>query len=187
MPDYLGGCVLEGDSWTYAPEVWDQLLRQLNLRSVLDIGCGAGHALRYFLQKGLDAWGIEGWSQAIEASPVPYRILQHDYVQAPYVPSNVFDLGWCCEFVEHVEAQYLDHFMQTLERCRYVAMTYAEPGQGGYHHVNCQPATYWREIFHGYQFSYMELDSLRLRTLMDGKPHGQHIQRALMLFRNEVL
>jgi len=28
---------------------------------------------------------------------------------------------------------------------RYVMMSFAEPGQTGWHHVNCQPAEYWIE------------------------------------------
>ena len=36
-------------------------------------------------------------------------------------------------------------FLDTLANGRIVAITHALPGQGGHHHVNCQPAEYWIE------------------------------------------
>ena len=39
----------------------------------------------------------------------------------------------------------IKNFINDFKLCNYVAMTYAPPGQGGYHHVNCQPKEYWIE------------------------------------------
>ena len=33
-------------------------------------------------------------------------------------------------------------------------MTHAEPGQQGYHHVNCQPADYWISLMRGRGFLF---------------------------------
>jgi len=53
---------------------------------------------------------------------------------------------WSCEFVEHVEERFADNFLAAFakaEKC--IALTYASPGQPGWHHVNCQPESYWIE------------------------------------------
>ena len=56
-----------------------------------------------------------------------------------------FDLGWCCEVVEHVDERFVCNVLAAFRKCRYVAMTHAQPGQGGHHHVNCRPQEYWIE------------------------------------------
>jgi hypothetical protein len=185
---YLGGCVIQNDIGTYAPQVWDKLIELYSPKSVIDVGCGAGHSLYYFLSKGISGIGVEGFEEAIKRSPVQSNIVQHDYVEGAYVPDNMFDLAWCCEFVEHVEETYLDNFMKTFEKCEYVAMTHAVPGQPGHHHVNCQPASYWIEVFKKYGFDYLENDSLLLRRTLYTESgtwteNGSHVRNTLMVFR----
>ena len=147
---HLGGYVPGGDEATYYPDLWRWLVDDYGVDSVLDVGCGDGVALNFF-KKRIKAnknrkyllskiRGIEGVGQADEA------IIQHDYTTGPCPApwhENFFDLIWCCEFVEHVEEQYVPNFLDTFTTGKTVLMTHAEPGQQGYHHVNCQPASYW--------------------------------------------
>lgn len=188
--NHLGGCFLQGDIGTYAPQVWDKLIEKYNVKSVLDVGCGPGYSLLYFLQKNIVGMGIEGYLPAIEASPVKNNIIIHDYTSGPYIPFNQFNLAWCCEFVEHVEEKFLNNFMETFTRCDYVAMTHAVPGQPGYHHVNCQPSEYWINIFEKWNFEYLKEDSLSFRQLLynpDGTwtPNGSHVRSTLMIFKKK--
>jgi hypothetical protein len=64
------------------------------------------------------------------------------------------DFGWSCEFVEHVYEKYSQNFINDLKLCKYVAITFAGPNQGGYHHVNCQPESYWIDVFENNGFLY---------------------------------
>ena len=194
MSDHLGGSVIDnktnGDIGTYAPQIWNKLIELYNPKTVLDIGCGAGYSLKYFLDKGLDGLGIEGFKEAIERSPVKGNIIEHDYTTGEYIPESKFDLGWSCEFVEHVEEQYLNNFMKSFDVCEYVAMTHAVPGQPGFHHVNCQPKEYWINIFKDYGFEYLEDISLMLRSLLydnNGNylENGSHVRNTLMIFKKE--
>lgn len=185
---HLGGCVIEGDGGTFAPQVWDKIIEKFEPKTVIDVGCGAGHSLKYFLDKHLDGIGVEGFQEAIKRSPVRESIVSHDYTKGPFVPPNDFDLAWCCEFVEHVEERYVNNFMRTFEKCKLVAMTHAVPGQPGYHHVNCQEAKYWIDLFSNHGFVYLEEDSLLLRKQLfnpDGSwtPNGSHVRNTLMLFK----
>ncbi len=59
-----------------------------------------------------------------------------------------------CEFVEHVSAEAMPNFIETMKKCKYVAMTFAGPGQGGHHHVNEQPAEYWIQHLENAGFKY---------------------------------
>ena len=140
---YLGGYIVGGDPNTWYPELWDWIIAELGIKSVIDIGCGEGHSTKYFKEKGCIVLGVEGSKAAIQNSPVKESLIRHDYTKWPFYPDTEFDLAWSCEFVEHVEEKYLNNFLETFKASKYVFMTHALPGQGGYHHVNCQPKEYW--------------------------------------------
>lgn len=136
---HLGGYIPGGDPATHYPDLWKWLV-DTGVKSVVDIGCGEGLAARYFADRGCRVVGIDGVWQLSQN----WQFLMHDYTQGPLHISDPFDLAWSCEFVEHVEEQYVQNFLMTFQCANAVLMTHAEPGQPGYHHVNCQDATYWK-------------------------------------------
>ncbi|MFA5109585.1 MAG: class I SAM-dependent methyltransferase [Patescibacteria group bacterium] len=140
---HLGGYVPGGDVWTWFPNLWTWFVKKFKIRSVLDLGCGEGHSTKFFYGLGCDVLGIEGSRQAIINSAIPDKIIRHDFCNGPYIPEKIYDLIWCCEFVEHVEEKYLFNFLKTFESCKYLMITHATLGQGGYHHVNEQSVVYW--------------------------------------------
>ena len=73
---HLGGCVIENDIGTYAPQVWDSIIKMYSPKTVIDVGCGAGHSLKYFFSKGLVGIGVEGFEEAINRSPVKENIVK---------------------------------------------------------------------------------------------------------------
>lgn len=135
---HLGGYIPGGDPATYFPELWEWLVREKGVKSVIDVGCGEGQALRFFEELGCRISGVDGIEQDHP------RIYAHDYTQGPLAIRDPFDLVWSCEFVEHVEERYLPNFLTTFQCANAVLMTHADPGQPGHHHVNCQPASYWK-------------------------------------------
>jgi hypothetical protein len=135
---HLGGYVAGGDPATVYPELWDWLVDWQGVRSVIDVGCGDGVALRHFEGRGCRVRGIEGVPQEHPA------IMRWDYTEGAYIPGEAYDLAWSCEFVEHVEEQYVPNFLATFRCARLVLMTHAEPDQPGHHHVNCRDAAYWQ-------------------------------------------
>lgn len=143
---HLGGYFPEGDPGSYCPEMWTWFVEEYDIRSVIDVGCGSGQALRFFRDLGVVGVGIDGIAQYD-----PY-IIEHDYTtgpwpvrdaQPPWSGANDYDLVWSCEFVEHVEERFMPNFLATFALGRYVLMTHAQPGQGGHHHVNCKDDSYW--------------------------------------------
>ena len=185
---HLGGSIIEGahgDTGTYAPEMWDEMIKMFQLKTIIDVGCGAGYSLKYFLDHHVDGIGVEGWERAIKASPVSGNIVHHDYTEGPF-NSGEFDLAWSCEFVEHVEEQYLHNFMATFKSCKRVAMTHALPGQFGHHHVNCQPPGYWIKKLKEIGFKYLQKESEYLKTFVSTQKGG-HIWTSLMVFERTNL
>lgn len=144
QPAPSGLNIEHGDPATWTPELWSWMFHELSIRSVLDVGCGEGHCAAYFAGLGCDVLGIDGSRQAAKDSAIPGQHIVHDFVYGPHQLNHGYDLVWSCEFVEHVEEQYSDNFLEMFSNAKkYLVITYAEPGQPGWHHVNCQPAGYW--------------------------------------------
>jgi hypothetical protein len=176
---HLGGYVPGGDPDTFAPEVWEQLVRLYNPKTMLDIGAGEGFAAHWFDTRGVRAIAIEGEKAASKVCiGKRLRTIVHDYTLGPILNLPEFDLGWCCEFVEHVEEKYADNFLSTFSRCQTIAMTHALPGQQGYHHVNCQPADYWVDKMFARGFMVNGLLSMQLREITTAR----WVKQTLMVF-----
>lgn len=185
---HLGGSVPEGDLWTWAPEVWDYLIKTLDIKSVIDIGCGAGYTLQWFANQGLDVLGVDGDPEAVKlaSEKVSGHVFEHDFTVGRLPLVRDYDFGWCCEFVEHVEKKYMENYLRAFDHCKVLAMTFAEPGQQGYHHVNCVPEKEWIDTMESRGFTFERMSSMLLRAMMP-KDHGQHIKRSLLIFRrNDV-
>lgn len=185
--EHLGGAYLDfSDTNTFMPDVWQMLIDRYDIKSIADVGCGAGWNTVWFHERGYYAVGIEGWPEAIAKTRLPMqRLITHDYTTGPLTLPRVFDLGWCSEFVEHVEERFVPNFMATFRCCRYVCMTYATPGQTGYHHVNEQELAYWVAKMAANGFSYDPDETERLRATDVWKaPWGR---RTLTFFKNHTL
>ena len=138
------------------------LVSEYNVKSFLDIGCGPGGMVALAGMRGLNAVGIDGdWEVPKERDT---DIIIHDFTNGPAPIEHDFDLGWSVEFLEHVEEQYQDNYMQAFARCKYVVATASPPGHTGHHHVNCQTQEYWRGVFDKYGFDYDDAVTQRIRT-----------------------
>ena len=182
MQDHLGGCQFP-DPWLFVPDIWADMVERFSVSSVLDVGCGPGYATKWFSDNGCRAVGIEGWQEAISKSPVPELIIKHDYTTGPIELGQRFDLCWCAEFVEHVEAKYSEHFIASFAACRVVTMTHAVPGQGGYHHVNEQPEDYWIDALVKYGLVLDGYSTAHYRSMRHNVPYGIN---HLLIFNNTL-
>lgn len=161
---HLGGAYAQGDSSTIMIDCWGYLLVKHEIKSVLDVGCGYGHALQWFATNGLcQIKGVEGDPEAVEKSLVPGHVVLHDFTKGPAPIAQPFDLCWCAEFVEHVEQKYIPNYMKAFQLCRHLVMTHGEPGQAGHHHVTLKTTNWWRLILKEYGFEFDEDETALLR------------------------
>jgi SAM-dependent methyltransferase len=175
-PD-LGGNFRHGDVGCFTPKVWDFVTSRFAVGSMLDVGCGEGHAVAYFNRLGVYAHGIDGLELNVQRAIVP--IAHHDLSRGPYIMP--VDLVTCVEVVEHIEEQYLDNLLTTLSNGSIVLMTHAFPDQPGHHHVNCKPPEYWIEKLAERGYDYSEETKL-MRRLADDEGWPNHMQRSGLLF-----
>lgn len=125
-------------------------INSLKIKSMLDIGCGPGGMVELATKLGIDAYGIEG-DYRLESNN---KIILHDFVKGKYQHNRIYDLAYSCEFVEHVEEQFVENFMFSFQCCNYAIITFAPPGTPGIHHVNCQSKDYWIDIFTKFNFIF---------------------------------
>ena len=178
---HLGGAYPQGDSNTIMPDVWGYLIVKYQPRSFLDVGCGFGYAMEWFSKNLVHVRGIDGWRRAIRENRVPGHAIEHDFTRGPHWLGENYDLCWSAEFLEHVEARYLPNVMQAFRWCRNVVITHAEPGQDGYHHVNCQDNSYWIKVFEEWGFHHDAEETALLRATDRWKAGWG--RRTLMSFR----
>ena len=177
---HLGGNPPGGDRATFCPALWKWLVEKHEIKRVLDVGCGEGHALAEFKKLGCETLGLDGLSANVEKRPKPAVV--HDLTTGPFSASG-YDLIWCCEVVEHVEEGKCGHLLDLLSQGRVLAMTHATPGQSGHHHVNCQPQEYWINLMseRGMRLSAEDTEEGRRRC-----PGDNHFGRHGLIFHKEA-
>ena len=164
LPMHLGG----HENETHIDEgALNYLLNKFNIKSFLDIGCGPGGMVELAYKKNLKSIGIDGDFTLKRERPEFY--ITHDYTTGP-APLNdeIWDLGWSCEFLEHVEEKYMDNYMDSFLKCKYIIITHALPGQGGHYHVNEQTPNYWFIKFgeRGFLFDLKTTNEVRQASTM---------------------
>jgi SAM-dependent methyltransferase len=129
-------------------------------KSVLDVGCGSGAWSRAFLENDVSSL------RAIDGGYARSALLIDD---GHFTPVNLasfdgnlgtFDLVACIEVAEHLNADRASGFVELL--CKHspaILFSAAPPGQGGTHHVNEQPLSYW--VGHFAKRGYRLFDIIR--------------------------
>lgn len=180
LPMHLGGH--EGE--THLDDgALDYIIEKIGVKSMVDIGCGPAGMVELAREKGLEVLGVDG--DFVVDRKVD-DIVIHDYQKAPYVPEKSYDLAWTVEFVEHIEEQYIRNFVATMDKCKYVLMTHAFPGQPGHHHVNCQTTEYWAHIMNAFGFSILLDETNAIRKASTMKERYIREQSIFLLNRNFV-
>jgi 2-polyprenyl-3-methyl-5-hydroxy-6-metoxy-1,4-benzoquinol methylase len=150
-------------------------------RSAIDLGCGTGTILWELAQRGVDVRGVEGSRRAIERSPVADVIVRAN-LERRLPPLGRFDVAICIEVAEHLPERAAPQLVESLASLsELVVFSAAPPGQGGTHHVNEQPMSYWLELFAGHGLHRADDVGDELRTALSGAP--DYLARNLVYLR----
>lgn len=166
-PDDLYMCSL------FPAKIIDQVINKFHPQSILDVGCGTGVSLQYFLQKNIDAVGVENSGIAIKKSSVGEMITRHNLKKELNLKKK-FDLVWCFEVIEHIHPQFEAVFLNTLVvHSDRVIISAAKPGQGGHGHFNEQLPDYWIKRFSDLSFKLNAEMTACLRNI--DETHAENI------------
>ena len=126
------------------------MLKDLGVKTMYDVGCGPGGMISAAQKIGLDCVGIDGDHTLKYPSNVTVKI--HDLTTGQ-IDVEERDACWSCEFLEHVEEKYLDNIFSVFCKTKTVICT-ASQTPGGHHHVNLKDRNYWIEEFNKRDFEY---------------------------------
>jgi hypothetical protein len=144
---------------------------------MMDMGSGIGYCADYFHRRGVRTIAVDGLETNVNEAIFPTVL--HDFCNGPF--KCKVDLIHCQEMLEHVEEQYVQNLLDTFKCANIVVVTHAFPGQGGYHHVNCQEPQYWIDLMTRAGFKLLDIDTDRLRKYAE-KDGAQHLARSGLLF-----
>jgi len=137
-------------SRTSARAVLPILLKYIEPRSAIDVGCGVGTWAAELASLGVEADGIDGeyvLQNELQISRERFRPI--DLEQLPSSETiGRYDLAICMEVAEHLRAEngpaLVDFLIGLAPNILFGA---AIPGQGGRNHINERWQSYWVSLF----------------------------------------
>jgi len=174
---------LEGPSARSAVNI---IIKHIQPKTVIDIGCGSGIYLKEFLLAGIEILGYDGSLAALEGSLVGDKIKLHDLTK-PLVLNKKFDLCLCIEVAEHLPEKCSDILIKTIINLSdIIIFTAATPGQGpkSIGHINEQPHEYWVKKFAAFGFILDQALTDKMRGEMKASNVVWWVTKNLMVFRN---
>lgn len=147
-----------------AKQIVPFILKCFPINSVLDFGCAQGGWLSVFQEHGVKKiMGLDGeWVDtkdllipATSFHSVNLTTYRHNH-------KDKYDLCICLEVAEHLDRSISDSLISNLTAASDIILfSAAVPEQGGQHHVNERPPSYWKDKFE--VKGYRQLDFLRPR------------------------
>jgi SAM-dependent methyltransferase len=163
------------------------VLRLLNVRSVVDVGCGDGSWLGVFSKFGVeDVLGLDG--EYVDRGMLQIRA---DHFRAadlrePLVLARVFDLAISLEVAEHLPPECAPTLVESLTRLApAVLFSAAIPFQGGDNHLNEQWLDKWASLFK--ERDYVAIDCIRRRVWQNDSVEWWYAQNTLLFARASLL
>jgi SAM-dependent methyltransferase len=157
-----------------------------DVRSVVDLGCGAGVWLARFKEAGVPrVLGLDGGAAAqegqLEIEPEEFRTAN---LERDIDLDDSFDLCICLEVAEHLTDLAAPVIVRNMCKLSDVVLfSAAIPGQGGTHHLNERWPSYWANLFG--LAGYDVLDVVRANIWDDARVEWWYRQN-LLVFANKA-
>ncbi len=170
-------------------EIAPTIVKLLNPKSVVDVGCGLGTFLKAFKESGVEKiLGIDGkWCkkdllfQNINSNEFAEKELEERIKL-----DQTFDLVVCLEVAEHISPERAETFAEDLTMLgNTILFSAAIPLQGGDHHLNEQWLSYWEEKFSKQGFTV--LDKLKPFFWENEKVFWWYKQNMVLVTRDEAI
>ena len=155
-------------SWRENPALYSakivvpHIIERFKPLSVVDLGCAEGAWLSVFSDHGVDdLLGFDGpWGSKSNLRIPEDKFKVIDFENFTSLCNRTFDLAISLEVAEHISENASDDFVRELTKLsKRIIFSAAIPEQGGLHHINEQPPSYWKKKFE--KLNYHQVDDLR--------------------------
>ena len=163
------------------------VLNLIDVKSVVDIGCGTGEFLKVFYDNGIkDILGIDGSWIKKENLKIPQEKFMQEDLTSKINVGRRFDLAISLEVGEHLPKESAECFIDTLTGLsKVVLFSAAIPLQGGDKHINEQWGTYWKELFD--KRDYVLIDCIRKRIWNNENVNAWYCQNTFMFIKKSLI
>ena len=163
------------------------VMRLLDLKRTVDVGCGFGAWLAVFREHGVsEVLGVDGPYVDRKRLLIPQdRFIACDLTLEIEI-EGCFDLVVSLEVAEHLPAEAAASFVGSLTKLGpAVLFSAAVPGQGGVHHVNEQWPDYWAAMFRDHGF--VAIDCIREFVWQSESVAPWYAQNCFLYIREKLL
>jgi SAM-dependent methyltransferase len=130
----------------------DAIIRKINPRKVLDVGCAMGMLVEAFRDRGVEAYGLDLSEYAIGQVREDVRPYCRVASLLDPIPDR-YDLLISIEVLEHIEPRFAEQAIANLAAAGNDILFSSTPfdyKEGS--HFNTQPPEYWADLFAGQGF-----------------------------------
>lgn len=175
---------LERDS---VGHIADWVIKNLAPKSLIDVGCGPGHHMKAFADRGVAVYGVDISDAALDITTREKKLKaeRFDLTQtAKKLPGIPYDMAVSCEVAEHLEEQHAATFVDHLiSAAPIVYLTAAEPNPTvgkGLNHFNEQPHDYWIKLFEDRGYAYQRDLTFNAQRELAGKKVCSYLARPMI-------
>lgn len=162
------------------------ILKLINVKSVIDIGCGPAEWLSVFREKGIvDVLGFDGEWVDKKALHIPQEFFVTADLKKPLQVDRQFDLAISLEVAEHLPESVAKQFVASIcKASSAVLFSAAIPLQGGSYHVNEQWPEYWAKFFKDHGF--VAVDCIRKKIWNNNEVGWWYCQNCVLFVNTEL-
>jgi cyclopropane fatty-acyl-phospholipid synthase-like methyltransferase len=163
-----------------AREVVPIIMKLINPRKVIDVGCGIGAWLSIFKESGVEEiLGVDGSWIKKEDLLIPKDTFQFANLEESLTMDRKFDLVVSLEVAEHLSEKSAKAFVDSLVKLGPVVLfSAAIPHQKGIGHKNEQWPEYWKSLFA--KNGYVAVDCIRKRIWENKKVFSWYAQNVVI-------
>lgn len=162
------------------------LMKLINPKSVIDVGCGIGTWLHEFEKSNVTNYiGIDSHAQTDMLLIEPSKYATSDLNVFDARPFSRFDMAISLETAEHLKPEAAENFIKNLTLLSdIVVFSAAIPHQGGLNHINERWQSYWAGLFK--QNGYACIDYIRPKLWGDSRVELCYAQNILIFVKQST-
>lgn len=160
------------------------ILKNMKIKSVVDIGCGTGTWLSEFIKHDVNnVLGIDGNWVDEKMLLIPKDKFHSKDLNQKFNLERKYDLAISLEVAEHIKKENSDIFIDNLCKLSDVILfSAAIPNQFGEGHINCNWQEYWIEKFE--KRGYKTIDIIRNKVWNNEKVEYWYKQNTFLFAKN---